>query len=63
MDPASRDAQLCQAAFSHVNRLALLRGGILDSADLAGGFEFGGDRFPLINRSAGSSSRGKWHTY
>ena len=49
MDPASHDPQLRQAAFDHVNRLATLRGGVLDSADLAGGFEFGGDRIPLIN--------------
>jgi len=41
MDPATQDAQLRQAAFSHVDRLATLRGGVLDSADLAGGFEFG----------------------
>ena len=39
MDPATYDAQLRQAAFSHVDRLAALRGGVLDSADLAGGFE------------------------
>jgi hypothetical protein len=49
METATRDAQLRQAAFSHVNRLAALRGGVLDSADLAGGFDFGGDRIPLIN--------------
>ena len=52
MDPASHDAQLRQAAFSHVNRLVTLRDGVLDSADLAGGFEFGGDRIPLINPPA-----------
>ena len=40
MDPASHDAQLRQAAFSHVDRLAILRGGVHDAADLAGGFEF-----------------------
>jgi putative restriction endonuclease len=50
---ASNDAQLRQAAFSHVNRLATLRGGVLDSADLAGGFEFGGDRIPLVNPQRG----------
>jgi hypothetical protein len=44
MDPASHDAQLRQAAFDQVNRLAALRGGVLDSADLAVGFEFGGER-------------------
>jgi putative restriction endonuclease len=36
-----------------VNRLALLRGGMLDSADLAGGFEFNGERIPLINPQRG----------
>jgi putative restriction endonuclease len=53
MDSTSHDAQLRQAAFDHVNRLAILRGGILDSADLATGFEFGGDRLPLINPQRG----------
>src|SRR6266853_837513 len=52
-DPASHDAQLRQAAFSRVNRLATLRGGVLDFADLAGGFEFGGARIPLINPQRG----------
>src|SRR5438132_5772113 len=53
MDPATQDAQLRQAAFSHVNRLAAPRGGVLDSADLAGGFEFGGERIPLMNPQRG----------
>jgi putative restriction endonuclease len=53
MDPANHDAHLRQAAFGHVDRLSILRGGVLDSADLAGGFEFGGDRIPLINRQRG----------
>jgi hypothetical protein len=53
MDPATQDAQLRQAAFDHVNRLATLRGGILESADLALGFEFAGDRIPLINPQRG----------
>jgi putative restriction endonuclease len=53
MDPATRDAQLRQAAFDHVNRLAALRDGVLDSADLAGGFEFGGERIPLVNPQRG----------
>jgi putative restriction endonuclease len=53
MDPPSHDTQLRQAAFSHVDRLATLQGGVLDSADLAGGFEFGGDRIPLINPRRG----------
>jgi putative restriction endonuclease len=49
MDPTSHDAQLRQAAFSQVNQRATLRGGVLDFADLADGFEFGGQRIPLIN--------------
>jgi putative restriction endonuclease len=53
MDPTSHDAQLRQVAFDHVNRLALLRGGLPDSADLGGGLEFGGDRTPLINPQRG----------
>ena len=53
MDLASHDAQLRQVAFSHVNRLATLRGGVLDSADLAGGFVLGGQRIPLINPQRG----------
>jgi putative restriction endonuclease len=47
------DAQLRHAAFSQINRLAALRGGVLDSADLAGGFEFGGERISLINPQRG----------
>jgi len=53
MNAASHDAQLRQAAFDHVNRLASLKGGVLDSADLAGGFDFGGERIPLINPQRG----------
>jgi putative restriction endonuclease len=53
MDPASHDAQFRQAAFDHINRLTTLRGGVLDSADLATGFEFGGQRIPLINPRRG----------
>src|SRR5882757_2145633 len=53
MDPASHEAQLRQAAFRHVDRLAALRSGVLDSADLAGGFEFDGQRIPLINPRRG----------
>jgi putative restriction endonuclease len=53
MDPPSHDTQLRQAAFSYVDRLAILRGGVLDSADLALGFEFGGQRIPLINPQRG----------
>jgi putative restriction endonuclease len=47
------EIQLRQAAFNHVNPLAALRGGVLDSADLAGGFEFGGERIPLVNPQRG----------
>jgi putative restriction endonuclease len=53
MESTDQDAQLRQVAFSHVNRLATLRGGVLDSADLAGGFEFDGERIPLINPQRG----------
>jgi putative restriction endonuclease len=52
-DPTTRDIQPRQVAFDHVNRLASLNGGVLDSADLAGGFELGGDRVPLINPQRG----------
>jgi putative restriction endonuclease len=53
MDPTSQDAQLRQAALNHVNRLTSRRGDVLDSADLAGGFAFGGERIPLINPQRG----------
>jgi putative restriction endonuclease len=53
VDPASHDFQLREAAFTHVNRLATLRSGILDSTDLADGFEFGGERIPLVNPQRG----------
>jgi putative restriction endonuclease len=53
MDAGSHDAQLRQAAFEQVDRLAASRGGILDSADLAGGLDFGGERIPLINPQRG----------
>jgi hypothetical protein len=46
---ASHDAQLRQAAFSRLKRLATLRGGVLDSGDVAGGCEFDGERIPLVN--------------
>jgi putative restriction endonuclease len=45
--------QLRQAVFDHVDRLRALRGGVLDSTDLARGFEFEGDRIPLINPQRG----------
>ena len=53
MDSASHDAQLRAAAFDHVNRLAALRGGVLDFADIAGGLDSGGERIPLINPQRG----------
>src|SRR6267154_5409815 len=53
MDPPSHDPQLRQAAFSYVDGLAAVRSGVLDSADLAGGFEFDGQSMPLINPRRG----------
>jgi putative restriction endonuclease len=53
MPPGFQDAQLRQAAFDCVNRLAVLQGGILDSGDLGAGFEFGGERIPLVNPQRG----------
>jgi len=46
---ATLDARLRQAGFDQVSRLAALRGGVLDSGDLALGFQFDGRRIPLIN--------------
>ena len=48
-----QDAKLRQVPFDHVNRLAALRGGVLDAADLSGGFEFDGNRIPLVNPQRG----------
>src|SRR3981189_1752611 len=53
MDAPTRDAQLRQAAFEHVDRLAALHGGVLNSDDLAGGFQFHGERIPLVNPQRG----------
>ena len=53
MDLGIRDAQLRQAAFDHVNRLVTLQGGTLDSDDLGGGFQFQGERIPLVNPQRG----------
>src|SRR3954471_6378606 len=53
VDSTSVDAQLRQAAFDHVNRLTAMRGGILDSGDLAAGFDFRGERIPLVNPQRG----------
>ena len=49
MDPTGDGAQLRQVAFEQVNRLAALNGSILSSDDLAAGFQFQGERIPLIN--------------
>jgi len=53
MASESGDFQLRQAAFEHVDRLAAVRGGILDSYDLAAGFDFQGERVPLVNQRRG----------
>jgi putative restriction endonuclease len=53
MNVAPQDAQLRQAAFEHVNRLAALNGRVLSSDDLGGGFQFQGERIPLVNPQRG----------
>src|SRR5213080_854188 len=53
IDPTTRDAQLRQAAFEHVNRLQILNGGVLSSDKLAAGFQFQGERIPLVNPQRG----------
>ena len=53
MDPTTSDAQLRQAAFEHINRLAILNGGVLSSDDLSAGFQFQGERIPLVNPQRG----------
>lgn len=53
MQLAVDDSQLRQAAFDHVNQFAILQGGILGSDDLGGGFEFQGERIPLVNPQRG----------
>src|SRR6516225_8348222 len=53
MDLATLDAQLRQAAFDQVNRLIALRSGVLDASELAVGFQFQGERIPLINPQRG----------
>ena len=53
MDLITLDAPLRQAAFDQVNRLATLRNGVLDASDLAVGFQFDGQRIPLMNRQRG----------
>jgi putative restriction endonuclease len=47
------DAQLRQLAFDSVVRRAAIGGGVLDGIDLREGFEFGGERIPLINPQRG----------
>jgi putative restriction endonuclease len=47
------DLPLRQAAFEHVNRLAALNAGVLSADDLAAGFQFQGERIPLINPQRG----------
>jgi putative restriction endonuclease len=53
MNPTGHDAQLRQAAFGHVTRLAALSGDVLGSDDLGGGFQFQGERIPLVNPQRG----------
>src|SRR6266568_5971192 len=48
-----QDAQFRQAAFEHVNRLSLLNAGVLSADALAAGFQFQGERIPLINPQRG----------
>src|ERR1700736_1788164 len=53
LDSTGRDAQLRQAAFDHVSRVANLQFGVLDSDDLGRGFEYEGERIPLVNPQRG----------
>jgi hypothetical protein len=41
------DAQLRQVGLDDVNSVAARNGGLLDTADLLAGFQFGGERIPL----------------
>jgi putative restriction endonuclease len=50
---SDRDIELRRAAFEHIGRLTSLNSGILSSENLTGGFQFGGDRIPLINPQRG----------
>jgi putative restriction endonuclease len=52
-DPANHDARLRLAAFEHVKRTAATRGDVLESGDLARGFDVDGRRIPLINPRRG----------
>jgi hypothetical protein len=60
VDANIQDSQLRQAAFDQVNRLATLRSGVLDASDLAGGFQFHGERILLINPQRGIFKPNKW---
>jgi putative restriction endonuclease len=53
MDLKLQDAQIRQAAFDAVSRMAFSRGGNLEAGDLRYGFVFGGERVPLINPQRG----------
>jgi putative restriction endonuclease len=53
MPSENEDAQVRQALFDQVNRLAALEDGIPDSVELSGGSEFDGERIPLINPQRG----------
>jgi hypothetical protein len=50
---ATNDSQRRQAALDQVNRLSAIRRGVLDSGDLAAGFQSEGQQFPLINPQHG----------
>jgi putative restriction endonuclease len=50
---SAQDAQIRQTAFEHINRLTVLNSGVLGSDDLAAGFQFPGERIPLINPQRG----------
>ncbi len=47
------DWELRLAAFDHLNRLRERSGGLVRIEDLEAGFDFGGERVPLINRQRG----------
>jgi putative restriction endonuclease len=53
VDLSVHDAQLRQTAFDHVTHRAAIGGGLLDGTDLREGFEFNGERIPLINQQRG----------
>jgi putative restriction endonuclease len=53
VDLRLRDTGIRQAAFNTVSQLASARGGTLEAGDLRGGFDFDGNRIPLINPQRG----------